>query len=605
MAYALDRQTIPSRASAPGSPVGGELYYNNSDGNIYVWDAVASGWVDLTVQGGTPANMVTTDTTQTISGAKTFSTGVTLQGTPVAPTAAAGINTTQIATTAYVMADFVRLQAAQTIAGVKTFSSSPVVDPGSGTSSATLTLTGRNSGTGASATISSSPTGDLTYATPTGAAHAWTIAGTTRFQVTTSGITIPTGATYQINGVQIAAANLSNGTTGSGAVALAAGPTFTGTLTAATAAITTLSGNPNFSGAPTFDPLTGTAAGSINLYGRNAGVQSPVATVFAGTTGNLFLNAATGLSQIFQINGVDRLTLTGTLLTSAGTVAVDAGSGTAVASFRMVGRNSGTANTSLISTAATGELSIASGGSPITFRVAGIDAATMTASTLAIGAAKSGSHPVHGSGYAYFGNSSIADTSGGYAILQDASGGTYFNAASGQGVYVRINNTDTAAFSASGLWYKDPGLAVVRATATQSITTAAAQKVTTMTTVDINNGWYSTANNRYQPGITGWYRITVEFVATTSFSGLGHFLDVNVYRNGAVPAAGQGLGSLGPDRWTAVNGSIGVQGSLTRILKGSPTGNAGGQDYFEVFANTSGSNASIMFAASFELISAQ
>lgn len=42
-----------------------------------------------------------------------------------------------------------------------------------------------------------------------------------------NGVNIPTGQTYQVNAVQISAANLSNGTTGSGAVVLAGSPTFT------------------------------------------------------------------------------------------------------------------------------------------------------------------------------------------------------------------------------------------------------------------------------------------------------------------------------------------------------------------------------------------
>lgn len=38
-------------ASAPSSPVTGQVYYNSGDNNLYLWDG--SGWVDLTVQGST------------------------------------------------------------------------------------------------------------------------------------------------------------------------------------------------------------------------------------------------------------------------------------------------------------------------------------------------------------------------------------------------------------------------------------------------------------------------------------------------------------------------------------------------------------------------
>lgn len=41
---------IQQLASAPSSPLQGQIYYNTTDDNLYIWDGAA--WVDLTVQGG-------------------------------------------------------------------------------------------------------------------------------------------------------------------------------------------------------------------------------------------------------------------------------------------------------------------------------------------------------------------------------------------------------------------------------------------------------------------------------------------------------------------------------------------------------------------------
>lgn len=46
-------------ASAPASPLAGQVYYNSTDGNLYVWDGVGSAWVDLTIQGSTVADATT------------------------------------------------------------------------------------------------------------------------------------------------------------------------------------------------------------------------------------------------------------------------------------------------------------------------------------------------------------------------------------------------------------------------------------------------------------------------------------------------------------------------------------------------------------------
>lgn len=60
--------------------------------------------------------------------ATTYSGSATLTGTPTAPTATAGTNTTQIATTAFVTGNFVDKANVQTISGLKTFSGGVYVD---------------------------------------------------------------------------------------------------------------------------------------------------------------------------------------------------------------------------------------------------------------------------------------------------------------------------------------------------------------------------------------------------------------------------------------------------------------------------------------------
>lgn len=68
----LDKHTLPNLASAPGSPVGGQVYYNTTDGAVYGYDAVAAAWKKLTNDGsGTGAvvqsffDELTVDTTTT------------------------------------------------------------------------------------------------------------------------------------------------------------------------------------------------------------------------------------------------------------------------------------------------------------------------------------------------------------------------------------------------------------------------------------------------------------------------------------------------------------------------------------------------------------
>ena len=72
--------------------------------------------------------------------ATSYTGGATLTGTPTAPTAPVGTNTTQIATTAFVKNGFVALTGNETIAGIKTFSSNILSNSLSAASSDVLTL---------------------------------------------------------------------------------------------------------------------------------------------------------------------------------------------------------------------------------------------------------------------------------------------------------------------------------------------------------------------------------------------------------------------------------------------------------------------------------
>lgn len=89
-------------SSAPGSPTEGQMYVNTVDHHLYFY--TGSVWFDVT-------NALTLNGDAAALFAKLASP--TFTGTPAAPTAGAGTNTTQIATTAYVIAEIAaRLAAA-------------------------------------------------------------------------------------------------------------------------------------------------------------------------------------------------------------------------------------------------------------------------------------------------------------------------------------------------------------------------------------------------------------------------------------------------------------------------------------------------------------
>jgi hypothetical protein len=85
---------IQNLASAPSSPVDGQIYYNTTDDHLYYRSNGT--WHDVT-------NALTLGGVSAASYALLASP--TFTGTPSAPTAASGTNTTQIATTAYVVTE--------------------------------------------------------------------------------------------------------------------------------------------------------------------------------------------------------------------------------------------------------------------------------------------------------------------------------------------------------------------------------------------------------------------------------------------------------------------------------------------------------------------
>ena len=120
-------------------------------------------------------------------------------------------------------------------------------------------------------------------------------------------------AAYQVAGSQIAASNLANGTTGTGAIVLKASPTITGTLTAGLIAAS--------------DTLTTVAQPTLRLVDSELTVSSTVTTITAGGSvasvrGNTTL-ATGGTISAGYIYGVQgKITLQGTLSTANFTAGV-------------------------------------------------------------------------------------------------------------------------------------------------------------------------------------------------------------------------------------------------------------------------------------------
>ncbi len=115
----------------------------------------------------------------------------------------------------------------------------------------------------------------------------WTSNGISKVAALSVGsATIPSGGNvsisgqYMVNGAQIAASNLSNGATGSGAVVLATSPAISGTWT----------GSPTFSGNLTFSgQLIGTGTSSPASTGGNTVIMGTIASPTLSNTGQAFL----------------------------------------------------------------------------------------------------------------------------------------------------------------------------------------------------------------------------------------------------------------------------------------------------------------------------
>ena len=178
-----------------------------------------------------------------------------LTGTPTAPTATSGTNTTQIATTQFVTAAVAAstptgvayLANAQTFTGLNNFNAGIDV----GASAATLN-TGQTGAVGDKILLYGGAAGSsygfgvqgstvVTYmpstavfAVRTANATGHASSGANAVSLGANGVVNVTSG-YQINGAGLSAANLSNGTTGTGSVVLAGSPAFSGTPNAPTA----------------------------------------------------------------------------------------------------------------------------------------------------------------------------------------------------------------------------------------------------------------------------------------------------------------------------------------------------------------------------------
>lgn len=226
--------------------------------------------------------------------------------TAAAVTLTANTTNTEGASLSYARADHThaidasvaQLDAANVWTAQQTFRVAPLVDAGSGTAAATVSMTGRNAGAATNGYIQVGSGGGMVLNTDTGG-MTFRLAGTMAAELGSAYLNIAAGGQYRIGGTALAASNLSNGTTGSGAVVLATGPTVAGPTLTGTALFSVLRAS-NTEGAY----LTTNTSGAI--YGANGTGAYP----FASTdVGNFIIQARTDAAR-------DILLVTGTTPTA-------------------------------------------------------------------------------------------------------------------------------------------------------------------------------------------------------------------------------------------------------------------------------------------------
>lgn len=195
------------------------------------------------------------------------------------------------------------------------------------------------------------------------------IGGAATFTSTASTFSIASGSQYQINGTQIAASNLSNGTTGSGAVALATGPTFATSITGSyltASRILITDGSKNIISANT------TTYPSLTELSYVKGVTSSIQTQLnaKGTGSVTSVNVSGGTTGLTFSGGP--VTTSGTI-TMSGTLDVDNG-GTGQTSYTngqlLIGNTTGNTLTKATLTAGSG-VAITNGSGSITIASTG------------------------------------------------------------------------------------------------------------------------------------------------------------------------------------------------------------------------------------------